>query len=80
MIKSAKEQLEEILKRPPIKEEVPDDIWGTIYATWTGLWTDGYGQWDEKQPSDIYPLEDILSTEAYDRIVKELMEWHEKNK
>ena len=62
------ERLDEIFKTSPINKEVPEDIWETIYATWTGLWTDGYGEWDEKQPSDIYPLDELLSTQARDRL------------
>ena len=62
------ERLDEIFKTSPIDKEVPEDIWETIYATWTGLWTDGYGEWDEKQPSDIYPLDELLSTQAKDRL------------
>lgn len=63
-------ELDKIFNASPIDEEVPEDIWGTIYPTWTGLWTDGYGEWDEKQPSDIYPLTEILSREAEERLKK----------
>lgn len=66
------ERLDEVFKTSPIDKEVPEDIWETIYATWTGLWTDGYGEWDEKQPSDIYPLDELLSTQAKDRLKQAL--------
>lgn len=62
-------ELEKILNKSPIDKDVPDDIWGTIHGTWTGLWTDAYGEWDEKQPSDIYPISDLLSTEAEKRLL-----------
>lgn len=67
-----KKQLKQLLDKSPINEEVPDDIWGTIYPTWTGLWTDGYGSWDEKQPSDIYPLSELMSNEAKERFINEV--------
>lgn len=61
-------RLDEIFKTSPIDKEVPEDIWETIYATWAGLWTNGHGEWDEKQPSDIYPLDELLSTQARNRL------------
>lgn len=62
------DELDEIFNASPIDKEVPEDVWKTIYPTWTGLWTDAYGEWDERQPSDIYPLTELLSTEAEARL------------
>lgn len=67
-------KLNKLIEKSPINEDVPDDIWESIYATWTGLWTDGYGKWDERQPSDIYPLDELLSVQAKDRFVNELLQ------
>lgn len=55
-------ELDAILTTSPTKN-VPDDIWETIHATWTGLWTDAYGEWDELQASDIFPISELLSSE-----------------
>lgn len=60
--------LDKIFNQSPIDKEVPENIWETIRPTWTGLWTDAYGEWDEKQPSDLYPLSDLLSSEAEQRL------------
>lgn len=57
-----RQRAEQLLKTSPIGSEVPDNIWETIHATWTGLWTDAYGEWDEKQASDVFPISDLLST------------------
>lgn len=54
--------IDEILEAKPV-ENVPDDIWGTLHPTWTGLWTDAYGEWDERQASDLFPISDLLSEE-----------------
>lgn len=67
------DEIDEVFNKSPINKEVPADIWGTIYPTWTGLWTDGYGEWDECQPSDIYPLVELLSKEAYERLKLQLL-------
>lgn len=65
-----KDRLQDELKAKPIEKAVPDNIWETIHATWTGLWTDAYGEWDERQPSDIYPITDLLSAQAEERLLK----------
>lgn len=61
-------ELEQLFTKSPIEKNVPDDVWGTIHPTWTGLWTDAYGEWDELQPSDIYPLTELLSEDAESRL------------
>lgn len=67
------DEIDEVFNKSPINKEVPADIWETIYPTWTGLWTDGFGEWDERQPSDIYPLVELLSKEAYERLKLQLL-------
>lgn len=48
--------LDELLEAKPTDKEVPESVWGDIHATWTGLWTDSWGEWDEKQASDLWPI------------------------
>jgi hypothetical protein len=65
-------ELEEILNARPTDKEVPESVWNDIYATWTGLWTDSYGEWDEQQASDLFPISDLLSEERQAWLVKAL--------
>jgi hypothetical protein len=65
-------QLTAILDKPQM-ENIPDDLWGTIYPTWTGLWTDYHGSLDEKQPSDVYAVSDLLSEERKKKLLQELV-------
>lgn len=65
-------QLTAILDKPQM-ENIPDDLWGTIYPTWTGLWTDYHGSLDEKQPSDVYAVSDLLSEERKRKLLQELV-------
>lgn len=64
-------RLQNELAAKPTTESVPADIWSTIYPTWTGLWTDAYGKWDERQPSDIYPITEFLSESAEQRFLEQ---------
>ena len=72
---NSESELDKILDHKPV-ENVPDDIWETIHATWTGLWTDAYGEWDEKQPSDLYPISDLLSEKRLQSLKAAILAWH----
>ncbi len=61
-----------VLNEPQI-ENIPDDLWGTIYPTWTGLWTDYYGNLDEEQPSDIYAVSELLSDKRLEKLLGQLV-------
>lgn len=67
-----RERVEKILDEPQVKD-IPEDLWKTIYPTWTGLWTDYHGEFEERQPSDIYAVSDLLSSERYDKLIAQLL-------
>lgn len=56
-------QIDEILEAKPDLIPPPDGLWESVHATWTGLWTDFHGEWDERQASDVFPVVDLLSEE-----------------
>jgi len=56
-------ELDKLLNQSPTDQEVPASVWGDLHGTWTGLWTDSYGEWDEQQASDLWPIRDLLSSE-----------------
>lgn len=64
-----RKKIEDILEFKP-KKYVPKDLWGSIKATWTGLWTDFYGEWDELQASDAFPISHLLSGDAEKRLIQ----------
>ena len=55
--------LDTLLNKSPTDKEVPESVWGDIHATWTGLWLDSWGEWDELPASEVFPIADFLTDE-----------------
>jgi hypothetical protein len=68
------EWLTKLLSKSPIAEEPPKGLWESLHATWTGIWTDFWGKWDELQASDVFPITDLLSEEAEQRLKQAISE------
>jgi hypothetical protein len=68
-----RKQLAALLAKKPELVPPPDGLWESVHATWTGLWTDFYGVWDELQASDVFPLSDFLSDEREKQFVDDLV-------
>jgi hypothetical protein len=69
-----REKLEEILAAKPTDKDVPESIWNDIHPTFTGLWTDSYGEWDEQQASDLFPVSDLLSDDREAWLKSEILQ------
>lgn len=67
-----RKRVKQILDKKPELVPPPDGLWESIHATWTGLWTDFHSGWDERQPSDIFPVNDFLSVEREESFTNEL--------
>ena len=68
-----REQIQSLLEHKP-REDAPDTFWdnGDIRTTWTGIWLDAYGEWDEMPASKVYPITYFLSKDTEEWLIESI--------